>query len=237
MAIKIRFIHPEELAAFRHTQFVSMGLNHRQDDLDRVRKTFEVDRAIAAFDGSTLVGTLGCASLTLQMPGNHQCMLAGTTTVAVLPTHRRQGIMHKMLIKHFEDAREQDKPVAGLWASQTPVYGRFGYGVAAYQNELSIPAERLEFTGPKSDLEVCFIDAEKAKTILPEVYNKCIPHIPGTNSRSPNWWTYRRLQDSDASPFLYLIVKQQGEVSGYAQFTRTSVWQKAALTTKLPFPS
>ena len=225
MAIEIRFINNEELGDFRHTQFVGMGLNPYNDDLDRVRKTFEVDRAIAAFDGSKLVGTLGCATLALHLSDEHQCWMAGTTTVAVLPTHRRQGIMTKMMLKHFDDARNRENPVAGLWASQSAVYGRFGYGVAAYQNELSIHAAKVKFTGPNSSLDVSFIGAEEAKTILPKIYETAIKAIPGTNGRSENWWNYRRLRDSESNPYLYLVTKRGSEITGYAQFCRTSSWK------------
>ena len=56
---------------------------------------------------------------------------AGVTVVGVLPTHRRRGILDRMMRAQLADIRERGEPIAALWASEETIYGRFGYGLAS----------------------------------------------------------------------------------------------------------
>ena len=53
------------------------------------------------------------------------------TVVGVLPTHRRRGILDRMMRAQLADVRERGEPIAALWASEETIYGRFGYGLAS----------------------------------------------------------------------------------------------------------
>ena len=57
---------------------------------------------------------------------------AGVTLVGVLPTHRRQGVLTRLMRAQLDDVRERGEPVAFLWASEGAIYGRFGYGMAGF---------------------------------------------------------------------------------------------------------
>ena len=58
--------------------------------------------------------------------------VAGVTMVAVLPTHRRRGILRSMMHRQLADiAARAQEPIAALWAAETPLYGRYGYGRAS----------------------------------------------------------------------------------------------------------
>ena len=58
--------------------------------------------------------------------------VAGVTTVSVLPTHRRRGILRSLMHRQIADiAARGEEPIAALWASETPLYGRYGYGRAS----------------------------------------------------------------------------------------------------------
>ena len=67
----------------------------------------------------------------------------GTTIVSVAPTHRRQGLLRAMMRRHLDDVREHEEPIAALWASDSAIYGRFGYGMATvgYDMQSSRPCE------------------------------------------------------------------------------------------------
>ena len=65
---------------------------------------------------------------------------AGTTVVGVAPTHRRRGVLRAMMRAHLDDAHERGEPIAALWASEETIYGRFGYGPAAYAGRGADPA-------------------------------------------------------------------------------------------------
>src|SRR5262245_61193592 len=56
--------------------------------------------------------------------------VAGVTLVSVLPTHRRRGILRSMMRRQLSDIAERGESLAALWASESMLYGRYGYGKA-----------------------------------------------------------------------------------------------------------
>src|SRR4029077_14090730 len=93
---------------------------------------FEFDRTLAAFDDSTPVGVTGCYSFQLSVPGAEMLPAAGVTFVSVLPTHRRRGVLSRLMRRQLADAQERGEPLAILWASESVIYPRYGYGRASW---------------------------------------------------------------------------------------------------------
>ena len=46
-----------------------------------------------------------------------------------------------MMDAQLRDVHERGEPIAALWASEETIYGRFGYGLAAWAGELKVPHE------------------------------------------------------------------------------------------------
>src|SRR5260370_20235176 len=95
----------------------------RQVAIDR----FEFDRTLAAFDGTTPVGSTMCYSFQLSVPGQEMLPAAGVTFVSVMPTHRRRGVLSSMMRRQLADVRDRREPLAILWASEAGVRGRDRY--------------------------------------------------------------------------------------------------------------
>jgi len=162
---EIRFITDDEIPAFHRAIPFGFGsdLTEEDDADDRFREVFPLETCIGAFDDDRVVATFGSFDFDLTVPGGTLPM-AGTTIVTVQPTHRRQGLLTKMMGMHLEQAIERDQPLAGLWASETAIYGRFGYGQAANAVDLTVPTDRVALPeGPSTDT-VRLIDAEEALT-------------------------------------------------------------------------
>src|ERR1700744_5410701 len=73
----------------------------------RMRRQFEADRSLGAFDwalpaGLDLVGTAGVYSFPMAVPGA-VLPVAGVSLVAVLPTHRRRGILRSLMRRQLAD--------------------------------------------------------------------------------------------------------------------------------------
>ena len=66
------------------------------------------------------------------MPGPATVPAATITAVAVLPTHRRQGVLTALMACQLDDVAERGEAVAVLTASESIIYGRFGYGLASW---------------------------------------------------------------------------------------------------------
>ncbi len=65
----------------------------------------DLTRAWGAFDGDSIVGTLRSFASALTVPGGAQVPAAALTSVTMAPTHRRQGIMRRMIEPDLAAAR------------------------------------------------------------------------------------------------------------------------------------
>ena len=99
-------------------------------------------RGVGIFDGDELVGAGTVSSFELTVPGGSLPML-GVLLIVVKSTHRRRGVMSRMIRHQLHTQHEQGtEPVAGLTASESVIYGRFGYGRACYHAAFEIPRHR-----------------------------------------------------------------------------------------------
>ncbi|WP_372728392.1 GNAT family N-acetyltransferase [Nocardioides sp.] len=62
------------------------------------------------------------------------------TDVTVSPTHRRRGLLRRLMTENLQDAVEAGLPMAALTASEGSIYGRFGFGVATHQQRVEVDA-------------------------------------------------------------------------------------------------
>ncbi|TMD14802.1 MAG: GNAT family N-acetyltransferase [Chloroflexi bacterium] len=133
LELEIRPIRPEELPAYSRALRRTFGAHSpRDEELELSRLITEFDRTLAAFDGGEVVATAGIFSFQIAVPGGRSLGCAGITRVTVLPTHRRRGLLTAMMRRMTDEAHARGEPLAALFASEAPIYGRFGYGVAAY---------------------------------------------------------------------------------------------------------
>ena len=70
------------------------------------------------------------------------------TDITVSPTHRRKGLLRRLITDDLTDAVAAGVPVACLTASEGSIYGRFGFGPATRQQHLEVDA------GPRFALRV-----------------------------------------------------------------------------------
>src|SRR5271155_6184664 len=109
-----------------------------EEERPRILSQLELDRSLAAFDGSLPVGTAGAYTFQLTVPGFRALPTAGVTWVAVLPSHRRRGVLSSMMRRQLADVRDRGEPLAALWASESVIYPRFGYGRAMWHADLAL---------------------------------------------------------------------------------------------------
>jgi len=222
---EIRPIEPDELAAFHRA--ISQGFGHdgdaKPEQLEHFAAINPLETSLAAFDRGHVVATFGSYDLELTMPGGQAVPMAGTTHVTVHPTHRRRGILTEMMRRHLDQAIERGQPLAGLWASEERIYGRFGYGIAATGLELTIPDYTVELASSDPAITVHPLTAEEAATILPPIYATARTGIAGSVVRTDDWWTHRRLPDpasrrGGAGMLRYVVAERAGEPVGYLAF-------------------
>lgn len=220
--IEIRCLTDETAEAFTDCVDLAFHETTAPETRQAFRPLLPYDRTAAAFDGDTLVGTSGAFPQRLSVPGG-ELACAGVTVVTVLPTHRRRGILTRMMARLFEQAIAAGEPVAALWAAEGGIYGRFGYGVASQLMTIELDGGSPP---PRSDAGVRLelIPLDGAASLLAPVWEGLRAVRAGVPARSEGWWTARPLADSeqerDGGQPKRLVVARDGEgmVTGYALY-------------------
>src|SRR5919202_5152188 len=140
-------LRPATREEFDDFSRAAMAAFHRElEDVDRerYRRIDEPERSLAWFDDGRIVATAMAFTRRLTVPGA-VVPCAGVTAVAVVPTHRRRGLLSAMMRRQLDELRERGEAVAILRASEGTIYGRFGYGIGARMARLVArrPAARL----------------------------------------------------------------------------------------------
>jgi predicted acetyltransferase len=224
----------DELAAVLQTTHDAFGEELKDDDLERQRAVMPLDRVLAAWDDGRPVGVTASWQFDeLTLPGGRTAPAAGVTWVGVLPSHRRRGILSELMRRQLEDVHERGEPLAILWASEAPIYGRFGYGIAV--PETCMDAERAAFRlrddpGPRGSVRM--VSAGEAAELFPSIHEQVRKDRVGLLSRSEAWWTTFLLADPEhwrdgASPKYYAYLELDGVPAGYALYRIKSEWDEA----------
>jgi predicted acetyltransferase len=187
-----RPVRSEEFDAF-HTvdMHAFQGSPLSPEERQLVVSHLEFDRSLAAFDGDMPVGIAAAYSFQLTVPGSQTLPAAGVTWVAVLPSHRRQGVLTSLMRRQLADVRDRGEPLAVLWASESVIYSRFGYGRAMWHADFTLYRGEgaLARTAPAGGgLRLRLADPVAAMTELAKVYDAVLPSRPGFIARSESWW-------------------------------------------------
>ena len=196
-SITFRPITDEEYPAFARALVEGFSDDVPDDDfVDLIRATLPPERTLAAFEGDEIVGTFGGYDLDLTIPGGHLGM-EGTTVVTVFPTHRRMGLMKEMMTRHLESSVANGYAIAGLWASASNIYGRYGYGIASYADTVTMQSRDIRFRDGTDIDRVRRISVEDAHEVLPPVFDCIVIETPGMIARSAQWWKADVLHDAE----------------------------------------
>lgn len=188
MDVDIRPTTADEFERFVRAVGRAFNEDSSQEEIDTWRHVHEPERTLAAFDGADMVGTAGAFTMTVSIPGG-ELPMAGVTTVGVAATHRRRGILTTMMRRQLDDVRDLGEPLAGLWASEGPIYQRFGYGLAAFACSIKIDRNRTQFFWPiEQPGRLRLVDKDEALKVFPAVYDRVREGQPGMLGRSQIWW-------------------------------------------------
>lgn len=172
----------------------------------------------------------GIYSFAMTVPGGDDLPVAGVTMVGVAPTHRRQGVLTSLMERQLHDVA--DEAIAVLTASETTIYGRFGYGWATDAARVELETARSAFrtepeAGGSRQLRV-----GDAHGPISEVYERCRRLRPGTLSRSDAYHELMlrdRARWRDGASAMYVVVHDdaQGRPDGYATYRVAEQWQRS----------
>lgn len=138
----------------------------RDIDLPQTWDVLPADRARAveitdAAHGpvGSFAGVYSSATYGMRLPGGKSLTTSGLTWVGVHPGHRRRGHLRAMIDDHFRMSLEAGESVSTLYAMETAIYGRFGYGSCAPRYR--VKAGALKELEGSDDLSVRFERADR----------------------------------------------------------------------------
>jgi predicted acetyltransferase len=114
--------------------------------------------------------------------------LAAVSAVGVHPTHRRRGLLRRLMAAMLDDARARGEVVAGLLASEAPIYGRFGFGPATQAATYVIDARASAFAVPAPVVDLELLTPSEAGKVLPGMFERACARQPGQVSRDEATW-------------------------------------------------
>jgi len=211
--MELRPARADEFDAFSTAVLSAFHEELTDDERRRYMKIHEADRSLAWFDGDAIVGTSSLFTRSLTVPGA-QVPVGAVTAVAVMPTHRRRGLLTGMMRRQLENVRDAGEPVAALWASEGAIYGRFGFGVATQIAELVArrPAARLrERPAPAPALRSG--PAGEHLEPIRALFDRVAPARAGMLTRPGPWWDERihdPESDREGATALRAVVGDEG---------------------------
>jgi predicted acetyltransferase len=223
----LRPVTRDELPAFTRTDLIAFGEKMEPARLELDWTSLELDRTLAAFDGDEIVGTGRLFSFELTMPGHKLLPAAAVSWIAVLPTHRRRGILTAIKTQQLDDAAERGEPLAMLYASEAGIYRRFGYGISTSSMSVSIERRHAAFLHPVPEGRVRLVEEDAARKLFPEIFDRARRAQPGAVQRVDAWWPDQFFwpdPDDKGTAFYCVYESPDGVLDGYAAYRFEARW-------------
>ena len=180
----------DEVREFASSVWAAFHEDMADADAVRWERVLEAERTLAIRDRGRIVAGAGVFTRRLAVPGG-VVPAAGVTLVGVRPTHRRRGLMSKLMRRQLNDIHEGGREaVAVLWASEPVIYGRFGYGLGTTAADLRVDSGSACMRSTP-DARVELIDPSEALPAIRDLHEAVWPTIPGMVDRDGPWWDDR----------------------------------------------
>ena len=224
---------PEWLRAVK-TGFLQ-GPAVSESELEARRTQFEPGRFLGAFDGARCVATFRSFAQEVTAVGGTLVAADAVSAVTVTATHRRRGLLTRMMSRDLATAKERGDAVATLIAAEYPIYGRYGFGPATSAAEWTVDVPRTgldsRWSGPDDGGRIDIVDAEDVRKLGPELHDRVRRATPGAVSRGDWWWQLNtgavRIDPKWTEPFSAVYRAADGTVEGLVVYEVDDKWGDA----------
>ncbi|MFJ3304425.1 GNAT family N-acetyltransferase [Streptomyces sp. NPDC086549] len=205
-----------------------------QEQLDARRLKFVPGRLLGAFDGGRCVSTFRSFAQEVTPVGGAAVPADAISNVTVSPTHRRRGLLTRMMSQDLAAAKDRGDVVATLIAAEYPIYGRYGFGPATWMTEWTVDVLRTgldpRWSGPEDGGRIDLVEAEDVRKLGPELHQRVRRVQAGAVSRGELWWrentgAVRMFAGDWTEPFYAVYRSASGEVEGMVSYESDNNWQ------------
>ena len=227
MPITFRTAVDSDWAAICQADGRAFGFAYTPETVERARLIHDVSRFELAFDGKQIVAIVGAYSLTVTVPGGGRLPMGGLTWVSTATTHRRQGLLSRLMARTLEDIDRRGEPVAMLSASEGGIYERYGFGVASQVRVTAIDRRlaqlRPEFQPRRGTVR--FVEGDAALNHMAGVWPRFHRLRGGEVDRTDAWHQHlfelRAAPLGALSPSFYIAHRD-----GYAVYRIEEQWNE-----------
>ncbi|WP_103504676.1 GNAT family N-acetyltransferase [Streptomyces sp. SM14] len=225
-------LDPEAWLHAVHLGFLN-GYRLPEGQLTAMLEHSDLSRIRGVFDGETCVATFRSFDQRLTVPGGTDVPAHAVTGVTVTASHRRRGLLRRMIATDLAAAKEGGETLSTLVAAEARIYGRFGYGPATISCTMEVDGLRAGLDSSRPAVEsgsVVFTDGAEVRKVGPELHERFRLRQPGAVDRAALWW---RNATGDVQrppgweePFHLLYRDADGVVQGLADFTSDHRWTR-----------
>ncbi len=160
--------------------------------IDLFGRSWDPPRAWGVRDRGRWVATLRTEARALSVPGSGDetgdLWVDALTNVTVAGTHRRRGLMRRMLDDSLRAAHERGDALSILIAAEWPLYGRFGYAPAILSADYILRRGRSGSSSPGDPTRVRQVEREEFGEVAATVFAAARRRQAGQIDRDARWW-------------------------------------------------
>ena len=219
--LTLQTVEEDQLEDFERVVTRGFHSDYHGDEWVAERKSYEAGRWFGFHTGDRWASTALSFPRQLTVPGG-TLDVAGVTAVTVAPAFRRRRLLTEMMRHQLTTITE---PMAMLYATESLIYGRFGYGSLTRQLRLSGKTRELGFL-PDVDLgpgSVDEVDLDHFRAAVEPLRAAMINNRPGHLARNAIWWDIaftdpERWRNGASARRFALHFADDGTPDGYASF-------------------
>ncbi|MBT2444655.1 GNAT family N-acetyltransferase [Streptomyces sp. ISL-36] len=236
MSFEVRAVveseYPDWLKAI-NTGFLRPPVVTDEEVADRLPHT-DLSRVLGVFERGRIVATFRSFTQELSTVGGGSLVADAVSGVTVSATHRRRGLLSRMMARDLAAAKERGDAVATLIAAEYPIYGRFGFGPATWTTEWTVDVRRAGLDPrrsgrPEDGGRIDFADAEEIRKTAPELHRRLGGIRAGIVGREARGWdllTGRGHQHTPwTEPFYAVYRDEADQPQGYVSYTCDDKWE------------
>lgn len=217
----IRVTRPDEYRATADAFCIALMTAPPDDEQwERSAPSWDEMVSYSAWDGDRCVGHAGHFLVDTTIPGGARLPSAAVTRVGVLSTHRRQGVATGLMKALIDDAAASGLALMSLRASETTIYGRYGFGMAGDFAAADLLPERARPIRGAAPGSIRILAPDDILATVQPLYDRCALRRPGFISRPASFWRrmFRAAIARKTATFVAVHTDADGNDDGYVLY-------------------